>query len=105
PQATATRVAFAASLVSVSTGGNSADRPISPLTLSPGASGQFSAIFQNDGTNAWLRGNVALVTCCPIGTSPMAAWANGWVSTTTYAQQSNPLTGVNQGGLATFTFN
>ncbi|HEV2249282.1 MAG TPA: hypothetical protein VGT60_02110, partial [Candidatus Limnocylindria bacterium] len=55
-----------------------------------GGSGQFSAIFFNDGTQLWRPGQVGLLVCladkstCNVP-SPNAAYAANWYSTTVYA--------------------
>ena len=58
-----------------------------------GGSGQFSAIFFNDGSTTWAPGVVGLLICaadkttCNV-TSPNAAYASGWTSATVYATVS-----------------
>ncbi len=58
-----------------------------------GGSGQFSAIFFNDGTQSWAPGVVGLLVCladkttCNVA-SPNAAYASGWTSSTVYATVS-----------------
>ncbi|HEV2250640.1 MAG TPA: hypothetical protein VGT60_09045 [Candidatus Limnocylindria bacterium] len=58
-----------------------------------GGSGQFSAIFFNDGTQTWAPGVVGLLICaadkvtCNVA-SPNAAYASGWYSSTVYATVS-----------------
>jgi len=58
-----------------------------------GGSGQFSAIFFNDGSTTWSPGVVGLLVCaadkttCNV-TSPNAAYASGWFSATVYATVS-----------------
>jgi len=58
-----------------------------------GGSGQFSAIFFNDGSTTWAPGVVGLLICaadkttCNV-TSPNAAYASGWFSSTVYATVS-----------------
>ena len=58
-----------------------------------GGSGQFSAIFFNDGTQPWAAGVVGLLVCaadkvtCNVA-SPNAAYASGWFSATVYATVS-----------------
>ncbi len=58
-----------------------------------GESGQFSAIFFNDGTQSWAPGVVGLLICladkttCNVA-SPNAAYASGWFSSTVYATVS-----------------
>lgn len=58
-----------------------------------GGSGQFSAIFFNDGSTTWAPGVVGLLVCaadkttCNV-TSPNAAYASGWFSSTVYATVS-----------------
>jgi hypothetical protein len=58
-----------------------------------GGSGQFSAIFFNDGSTTWAPGVVGLLVCaadkttCNV-TSPNAAYASGWFSATVYATVS-----------------
>lgn len=63
----------------------------SAFTSQPaGASGQFSAIFFNDGTQLWRPGQIGLLVCladkttCNVG-SPNAAYTSNWYSTTVYA--------------------
>ena len=58
-----------------------------------GGSGQFSAIFFNDGTQTWAAGVVGLLVCAADKTtcnvaSPNAAYASGWFSSTVYATVS-----------------
>ncbi len=58
--------------------------------LPAGSSGQFSAIFFNDGTTTWQPGVVGLLVCAADKTtcnvaSPNAAYASGWTSSTVYA--------------------
>ncbi len=58
--------------------------------IAPGGTGQFSAIFFNDGTQAWSAGVVGLLICMPDKVtcnvaSLNAAYASGWYSTTVYA--------------------
>ncbi len=58
-----------------------------------GGSGQFSAIFFNDGTQTWASGVVGLLVCAADKTtcnvaSPNAAYASGWFSATVYATVS-----------------
>ncbi len=58
-----------------------------------GQSGQFSAIFFNDGRQSWAPGVVGLLICladkvtCNVA-SPNAAYASGWFSSTVYATVS-----------------
>jgi len=58
-----------------------------------GGSGQFSAIFFNDGSTTWAPGVVGLLVCaadkvtCNVA-SPNAAYASGWFSATVYATVS-----------------
>ena len=58
-----------------------------------GGSGQFSAIFFNDGTQSWAPGVIGLLICdatkttCNVA-SPNAAYASGWFSSTVYATVS-----------------
>lgn len=61
--------------------------------LPAGSSGQFSAIFFNDGTQTWQPGVVGLLVCAADKTtcnvaSPNAAYASGWFSSTVYATVS-----------------
>src|SRR5712692_6765142 len=61
--------------------------------LGAGGSGQFSAIFFNDGTTSWSPGTVGLLVCAADKTtcnvaSPNAAYASGWFSSTVYATVS-----------------
>lgn len=56
----------------------------------PGESGQFTAIFFNDGTEPWVPGIVGLFVCLPDKLicnvpSPNAAYASGWYSSSVYA--------------------
>ncbi|MDE3102053.1 MAG: hypothetical protein KGJ98_07430 [Chloroflexota bacterium] len=58
--------------------------------VAAGGSGQFSAIFFNDGTQSWAPGVVGLLICLPDKVtcnvaSPNAAYASGWTSSTVYA--------------------
>ena len=59
-----------------------------------GESGQFSAIFFNDGTQSWAPGVVGLLICladkvtCNVA-SPNASYASGWYSSTVYATVSS----------------
>jgi hypothetical protein len=58
-----------------------------------GGSGQFSAIFFNDGSQSWAAGVVGLLVCAADKTtcnvaSPNAAYASGWFSSTVYATVS-----------------
>ena len=60
------------------------------LGLAPGATGQLSAVFFNDGSQAWVPGVVGLLVCLPDKVtcnlaSPNAAYAVNWYSTTVYA--------------------
>ena len=61
--------------------------------LPAGGSGQFSAIFFNDGTTTWSPGVVGLLVCladkttCNVA-SPNAAYASGWFSSPVYATVS-----------------
>lgn len=59
-------------------------------SLPVNATGQFSAIFFNDGLQTWLPGVVGLLVCLPDkltcnAPSPNAAYASGWYSRTVYA--------------------
>lgn len=61
--------------------------------LPAGSSGQFSAIFFNDGSTTWQPGVVGLLICAADKTtcnvaSPNAAYASGWFSSTVYATVS-----------------
>lgn len=76
------------------------------LSLSPGQSGQFAAGFDNTGGIGWQTGTssqVNLAVCladkitCNV-TSPNAAWAQTWFSTTAYATQSTSFVGPGQTG-------
>jgi hypothetical protein len=58
-----------------------------------GETGQFSAIFFNDGTQAWAPSVVGLLICLPDKVtcnvaSPNASYATGWFSSTVYATVS-----------------
>ena len=61
--------------------------------IAAGGSGQFSAIFFNDGSTTWQPGTVGLLICaadkvtCNVA-SPNAAYASGWFSSTVYATVS-----------------
>lgn len=73
-----------------------------------GGSGQFSAIFFNDGTQAWAPGVVGLLVCladkttCNVA-SPNAAYASGWYSSTAYATVSAVIA-PGQNGFFTYNF-
>src|SRR5437868_6134223 len=61
--------------------------------IGAGGSGQFSAIFFNDGQTTWQPGTVGLLVCAADKTtcnvaSPNAAYASGWFSSTVYATVS-----------------
>lgn len=69
-----------------------------PLTLAPGQSGVFVALFRNTGAKTWSAGadQVNLAVCAATGgtcgvTSPNAAWASGWTSGTAYATHATPV--------------
>src|SRR5258708_35068477 len=69
------------------------------LSLSAGATGQFSAIFFNNGTQPWVPGTIGLLVCLPDKItcnveSPNAAYAVNWYSKTVYST----VTGVVQPG-------
>jgi hypothetical protein len=57
--------------------------------VGPGASGQFSAIFFNDGTQTWLPGVVGLLVCAPdkvtCNVPSNSTFAHNWYSATVYA--------------------
>ena len=81
------------------------------LTLAPGASGQFAVGFNNTGSTGWLVGSssqVDLTVCladkvtCNV-TSPNAAFASGWLSSTQYATTSTTYVGPGQTGF--FVYN
>ena len=81
------------------------------LTMAPGASGQFAVGFNNTGSTGWLVGSatqVDLTVCladkltCNV-TSPNAAFANGWLSSTAYATTSTTFVGPGQTGF--FVYN
>jgi hypothetical protein len=81
------------------------------LTLAPGASGQFAVGFNNTGSTGWLVGSasqVDLSICladkltCNV-TSPNAAFASGWLSSTAYATTSTTYVGPGQTGF--FVYN
>jgi hypothetical protein len=81
----------------VGTGSSSAYSGESAFTAQPaGATGQFSAIFFNDGTQLWRPGQIGLLVCladkitCNVP-SPNAAYANNWYSTTVYATVTTPV--------------
>jgi hypothetical protein len=76
------------------------------LAIAPGTTGQFAAGFNNTGVVGWQTGTssqVNLAICaadkvtCNI-TSPNAAWASGWYSTSAYATQSTSFVGPGQTG-------
>src|SRR6266850_3145644 len=76
--------------------------------LGPGASGQFSAIFFNDGNQTWSPGVVGLLVCAADKTtcnvaSPNAAYASGWFSSTVYATVSTTV-GPGQNGFFIWNF-
>src|SRR5882672_5589192 len=76
--------------------------------LPAGASGQFSAIFFNDGTTTWSPGVVGLLVCAADKTtcnvaSPNAAYASGWFSSTVYATVSTTV-GPGQNGFFIWNF-
>ncbi|HAF11031.1 MAG TPA: hypothetical protein DCK98_13255 [Chloroflexi bacterium] len=81
------------------------------LTLAPGASGQFAVGFNNTGSTGWLVGSssqVDLTVCladkltCNV-TSPNAAFASSWLSSTAYATTSTTYVGPGQTGF--FVYN
>lgn len=64
------------------------------LGLNAGQTGQFSAIFFNDGNQPWLPGTIGLLVCLPDKVtcnvpSPNAAYAQNWYSKTVYATVSS----------------
>src|SRR5205814_1613174 len=71
------------------------------LTLGPGQSGQFAVGFNNTGSTGWLTGSasqVDLAICLPDKTtcnttSPNAAFASSWLSSTAYATTSTTFVG------------
>ena len=76
------------------------------LTLSPGQSGQFAVGFNNTGSVGWVTGSasqVDLQVCladkvtCGVS-SPNAAWASNWLSTTAYATTTTSFVGPGQTG-------
>ena len=76
------------------------------LTLGPGQSGQFAVGFNNTGSAGWLTGSanqIDLTVCLPDKTtcnttSPNAAFASGWLSSTAYATTSTTYVGPGQTG-------
>jgi len=76
------------------------------LTLGPGQSGQFAVGFNNTGSTGWLTGSasqVDLSICLPDKTtcnttSPNAAFASSWLSSTAYATTSTTFVGPGQTG-------
>jgi len=76
------------------------------LTLGPGQSGQFAVGFNNTGSTGWLVGStsqVDLTICLPDKTtcnttSPNAAFASAWLSSTAYATASTTFVGPGQTG-------
>ena len=81
------------------------------LTLAPGTTGQFVAIFTNTGPTGWVRGTasqVNLAVCladkvtCNVA-SPNAAWASGWLSPTAYATTSTGYVGPGQQGFFVYS--
>lgn len=81
------------------------------LTLGPGQSGQFAVGFNNTGSTGWLTGStsqVDLAICLPDKTtcnttSPNAAFASNWLSSTAYATTSTTFVGPGQTGF--FVYN
>ena len=81
------------------------------LTLSGGATGQFAVGFNNTGSTGWLIGSstqVDLAVCLPDKvtcntTSPNAAFASAWLSSTAYATSSTTFVGPGQTGF--FVYN
>ena len=81
------------------------------LTLGPGQSGQFAVGFNNTGSTGWLTGSasqVDLSICLPDKTtcnttSPNAAFASSWLSSTAYATTSTTFVGPGQTGF--FVYN
>ncbi|MDP9320321.1 MAG: hypothetical protein M3P16_04410 [Chloroflexota bacterium] len=81
------------------------------LTLGPGQSGQFAVGFNNTGSTGWLTGSasqVDLAICLPDKTtcnttSPNAAFASSWSSSTAYATTSTTFVGPGQTGF--FVYN
>ena len=81
------------------------------LTLGPGQSGQFAVGFNNTGSTGWLTGStsqVDLTICLPDKTtcnttSPNAAFASSWLSSTAYATTSTTFVGPGQTGF--FVYN
>jgi len=76
------------------------------LTMGPGQSGQFAVGFNNTGSTGWLTGSASQVdltvclsdkTTCNT-TSPNAAWASGWLSSTAYSTTSTTYVGPGQTG-------
>ncbi len=76
------------------------------LNLSRGQTGQFVVTATNTGTTTWGRGTatqVDIAFCCPVTTSPFAAWNNGWLPSSHYATTTQA--SVAPGALANFVFN
>jgi hypothetical protein len=81
------------------------------LTLGPGQSGQFAVGFNNTSSTGWLTGSasqVDLTICLPDKTtcnttSPNAAFASSWLSSTAYATTSTTYVGPGQTGF--FVYN
>jgi hypothetical protein len=81
------------------------------LTLGPGQSGQFAVGFNNTGSTGWLTGSASqtdLAICLPDKvtcntTSPNAAFASSWLSSTAYATTSTTFVGPGQTGF--FVYN
>src|SRR5713226_7807032 len=73
--------------------------------LGPGASGQFSAIFFNDGNQTWAPGVVGLLICAADKTTCNVAspYAAGWFSSTVYATVSASV-GQGQNGFFIYNF-
>jgi hypothetical protein len=76
------------------------------LTLGPSQTGQFAVGFNNTGSTGWLTGSTSQVdlaicladkTTCGV-TSPNAAFASGWLSSTAYATTSTTYVGPGQTG-------
>ena len=80
------------------------------LSLNSGDIGTFSVFFANTGTTAWVTGTptqVNLAVCIPDKltcniTSPQAAWASNWLSTTAYATAAK--SAVPPGDFSAFTY-
>ena len=75
------------------------------INLKRGQSNEFQVFVANTGANTWTKGSgsqVDLANCCPLGPSPNAEWASGWISDSRYATSTQ--TTVPNGSVGTFKF-